>query len=360
MKKATASSQQYSLELGNPRVPASVAPTIFTRLQPAKPTIVYQTYWRFAAERQRIFHARTRGEPGPWTSDRILADFKFTNAYRAADRTSQFLIREVIFRGPQTSDELFFRILLFKIFNKIETWQLLKMHLGEIRWESFSFEAYDRILMESFNRGTSIYSAAYIVPSPRGFGYDRKHRNHLALLSTLMHRDYPQKIQDCKRMQDAFDLMRSVPSFGDFLAYQFVTDLNYSDLTDYSETEFVVAGPGAHSGLRKCFDDPGGLAPEDLIQMVTDRQEKEFDKFGLEFEDLWGRRLQLIDCQNLFCEVDKYARVAHPEFTEAGGRWRIKQVFRQSTRRDSPPWFPPQWGLNERIMREHRDAVVRE
>ena len=27
---------------------------------------------------------------------------------------------------------------------------------------------------------------------------------------------------------------------------------------------------------------------------------------------LRGRRLQLIDCQNLFCEVDKYAVVAHP------------------------------------------------
>ena len=30
----------------------------------------------------------------------------------------------------------------------------------------------------------------------------------------------------------------------------------------------------------------------------------------VEFRDLWGRPLQLIGCQNLFCEVDKYARVA--------------------------------------------------
>ena len=36
--------------------------------------------------------------------------------------------------------------------------------------------------------------------------------------------------------------------------------------------------------------------------------------FELDFQNLWGRRLQLIDCQNLFCEVDKYSRVypAHP------------------------------------------------
>lgn len=31
---------------------------------------------------------------------------------------------------------------------------------------------------------------------------------------------------------------------------------------------------------------------------------------GLRFRSLAGRRLKLIDCQNLFCEVDKYARVA--------------------------------------------------
>ena len=47
--------------------------------------------------------------------------------------------------------------------------------------------------------------------------------------------------------------------------------------------------------------------------MVTERQEDEFERLGLRFRDLWGRRLQLIDCQNLFCEVSKYARVKHPE-----------------------------------------------
>lgn len=104
-------------------------PTIFWRhLAPAKVTEVYESYWRFAAERQEIFFRRAGGTTGPWTRDTVLATYKFTNAYRASDRVSQYLIRNVIYRAdlPNSPSEVFFRILLFKLFNKIETWQLLE------------------------------------------------------------------------------------------------------------------------------------------------------------------------------------------------------------------------------------------
>lgn len=75
-------------------------------------TECFDVYWRFAAERQRIFHRRASGMPAPWTGDPILARHKFTSVYRAADRVSQYLIREVIYAGPQDQDEMVFRVLL--------------------------------------------------------------------------------------------------------------------------------------------------------------------------------------------------------------------------------------------------------
>ncbi len=66
---------------------------VFSKLSPAKPTVVYDTYWRFAAERQAIFFRRLQRQPPPWTEDQILRVHKVTNAYRASDRTSQYLIR---------------------------------------------------------------------------------------------------------------------------------------------------------------------------------------------------------------------------------------------------------------------------
>jgi hypothetical protein len=63
---------------------------------------------------------------------------------------------------------------------------------------------------------------------------------------------------------------------------------------------------------------------------------------------LWGRPLQLIDCQNLFCEVDKYARVAHPEAAGLTGRTRSKQKFAAQAQ-PIEFWYPAKWGINDRI-----------
>ena len=119
--------------------------------------------------------------------------------------------------------------------------------------------------------------------------------------------------------------------------------------------EFVVPGPGARDGLRKCFVDTGGLNEPEIIRMVADLQEREFQRLDLDFETLWGRRLQLVDCQNLFCEIDKYARVAHPEIAGRTGRTRIKQKF-VPTLEPMQLYYPPKWNFNHMIREtESRD-----
>jgi thymidylate kinase len=324
-------------------------PHVFTKLQPAKPTLVYETYWRFAAERQAIFFRRLRSEPPPWTSDPILREFKFTNAYRASDRTSQYLIRNVIYAGDQTPEEVFFRTLFFKFFNRIETWELITRALGQVSYREYSYAKYDSVLTKAIDSGETIYSAAYIMPSggpssPHG----RKHRMHLKLLERMLKDELPTRLAEAPSMGKAFELLRECPTIGDFLAYQYVTDLNYTNLVNFSEMEFVVPGPGARDGIRKCFSDFGGLNEAEIIKVVAERQNAEFERLGLEFESLWRRSLQLVDCQSLFCEVDKYSRVKHPEFAGLTGRTRIKQKYRV-TPAPIHHWYPPKWGLNERI-----------
>jgi len=232
----------------------------FRFLRPLQPTLVFATYWRFAAERQEIFFRRLRNPNPPWTNDPILQHHKFTNAYRASDRVSQYLIRNVIYAGSFSSRDLFFRILLFKIFNKIETWELLDEAFGPITLSTFSFNAYDKALSSAFEKGDRLYSAAYIMPSGgRNSDYARKHQGHLQLLKKMMRDHLSDRICDAPSMRQAFTLLRSCPSIGDFLAYQYVTDVNYSELTNFSEMEFVVPGPGAKDGIRKCFSNMGGL-----------------------------------------------------------------------------------------------------
>ena len=316
---------------------------------PTKTTAVFDTYWRVASERQEIFFKRLRGEKMPWTNDHVLTEYKFTNAYRASDRVSQYLIRHVIYTGEQSPDEIIFRLLLFKTFNKIETWQLLISELGCISWREYDVQNYDRVLTRAQKAGKSIYSAAYIMPSgSRSFGYQNKHRNHLHLIQKMMNDALPIQICDSKSMQEVFERLRSYPMIGDFLAYQYAIDINYSNLTNFSEMSFVVPGPGAKDGVRKCFSDFGGLNEVDLIKLMADRQEDEFSRLGVDFKNLWGRPLQLIDCQNLFCEVDKYSRIAHPEVKGITGRNRIKQKFK-ITLEPIEYFYPPKWNLNESV-----------
>ncbi|HAL49798.1 TPA: hypothetical protein DCP15_00150 [Candidatus Uhrbacteria bacterium] len=323
---------------------------IISKLLPAKPTVVYDSYWRFAAERQDIFFARMKSANPPWTSDPILRVHKFTNCYRASDRVSQYLIKKVIYSGDQSPPEVFFRTMLFKFFNKIETWELLTREFEVVCYADYSFDSYDAVLSKAIENGSRIYSAAYIMPSggPKS-PYSRKHRMHLKLLEQMMKDMLFAKLSDAQSMAKAFAMLRSYPSIGDFLAYQFVTDLNYSNLLNYDEMEFVMPGPGARDGIRKCFSNLGGLDESGIIRMVTERQEVEFERLGLSFKSLWGRPLQLIDCQNIFCEVDKYARVKHPEIVGVTGRQRIKQKFSPITK-TIDYWYPPKWGLNDKIV----------
>jgi hypothetical protein len=333
--------------------PKSRVPHAWVRLSPAEPTEVYETYWRFAAERQAIFFRRLAGLPAPWTSDPILARYKFTNVYRASDRVSQYLIRHVIYRGKQEAAEIFFRTILFKLFNRIDTWERLEAAFGEVTYTGYKFEHYDRVLTVAMDKGERIYSAAYIMPAGPGrtnpHMESRKHRFHLRLVEQMMRDDLPHHLADLRTMQEVFDRLRSYASIGSFLAYQFATDLNYSPLINFSERDFVVPGPGALSGIRKCFRTLGGLSEVEMIRLMAERQAEVFRDLGLSFPTLWGRPLQLIDCQNLFCEVDKYARVRHPDVRGATERTRIKQLFAPILDPLSV-WYPPKWGLNERIM----------
>jgi hypothetical protein len=327
----------------------NAAPLVFVTRRPPTPSAVFDTYWRFAVERHNVYLRRVRGESPPWTTDPVIAIYKFTNPYRATDRVSQYLIQNVIYGGAHGARDTIFRTLLFKLFNKIETWKLLEETQGELLADRFDATSVDRTLNQALVAGATIYSAAYIMPSgPAEIRQPRKHLMHLQLVARVLRDRLPERLTAARTMAEAYEILLALPGIGPFLAYQFVTDLNYSSYLNFSEEEFVMPGPGARDGLRKCFTTLGDYSESDTIRWVADRQADEFAARGLKFATLWGRPLQLIDCQNLFCEVDKYARVVHPEVAGLSGRSRIKQKF-SANWQPLRPWFPPKWNINERI-----------
>ncbi len=106
----------------------------------------------------------------------------------------------------------------------------------------------DHLLTQAMEDGVKIFSGAYIQSSAGADG-SYKHTAWLQILGKMMSDGLPAKIAGCTSMEDAYWLLKSYEHLGPFLAYQYVTDLNYSPLTNFSESEFTVAGPGA---LRPC------------------------------------------------------------------------------------------------------------
>lgn len=322
------------------------------------PTEVYDSYWRFAAERLAIYYRKQENSEGPWTDNLVLRTFRFTNTYRAADRVSQYLIRHVQYAPSRSKApaDLFFRTLLFKIFNRIDTWEAIESAVGPIEWRPGILEKIEPVLDRLMRHGHRIYSAAYIMPAPR-LGGVRKHANHLALIKQMMDDRLADRLRQAPDLAAAYEMLLSYPGLGRFLAFQYTIDFNYSELLDFLESDFVVAGPGALDGISKCFADYTRYRPEDIIYKMVERQNEEFRRLGLTFPGLHGRPLQPIDCQNLFCEISKYARVAYPEVRGTADRTRIKQIYKPSPKPAVTPMYPPKWELYLGVAEAGRGEV---
>lgn len=305
---------------------------------------VYDLYWYFAYERQNIFFKKLNEEKPPWTNDPILQTYKFCNSYRVLDRVSQYLLKNVIYNGkPYTDEDMIFRILLFKLFNKETTWELLFENFGDMTLSTFDFKKYSCVLENAISKGIKIYNDAYISCANKAFGYNRKHENHLALLNQMFCIDKVHlKIINAKTMEEAFFILKSYPLIGNFMAYQLVTDINYSEVVSWSESEFTIAGPGSIRGINKCFVDKGNLSYENIIQYMFEHQEEEFKRLHLDFKKLGDRKLQLIDCQNIFCELDKYCREALPDLKS--NRIKIKKKYIAKDKKIEYV-FPPKWNI---------------
>ncbi|KAG6856849.1 hypothetical protein H0H87_012907 [Tephrocybe sp. NHM501043] len=322
---------------------------------PLKPTVVFDTFWKFAAERKAIDDRRRAGLPQPWSKDPLFRKYAFCNTYRVLDKLSQYLIREVIEKGPQDPQEVVFRVVLFNSFTRQETWELLVNELGPLTWARYKREDYNRVLTKAKQSGITLYTGAFQKPAPK-FEFKDAHLNHLCLLETLMEANLPDRFKNAKYMVEAYDYLLSFPSMGEFSTYQLILGLSYTKLLNFSGMDFVIAGPGASSGLGKMF----GLQrmkkakeslpdiEEEVIRWMAENQDAQFKRLGIEFLGLGPKRLPMdvVDIEHTLCEVDKYARKAHPSIK--GKRQEIRNIFNPTTSIFPPMVLPKAWNSPER------------
>lgn len=313
---------------------------------------IYRYYFYFVQERMNIFWNKYNSIQ-PWTNDKILRIHKFTNVYRAMDRVSQYLIKNVIYNDNSFPDEdILLRILVFKIFNKPETWEYLEDRVGLISVRNFDLTRINSALLE-LKQVQPIFNNAYMMTGTHTLynHLNYKHEKWLEMVKKeVVEKFILKKIINSNSLSEVFELLRKCSFIGDFLAYQYTIDMNYSNVIDFSENSFVKAGIGAIRGIKKCFEPlEKKYTFEDAIQFTQDNFTKYQDKFGYkDFKSLFNREPMLIDLQNCFCETDKYLRAKVPELQVDNKR--IKQKYKE-TNKSIELFFPPKWKINDKILK---------
>lgn len=329
-------------------------------MESSKPIVpndeVFRYYFYFIQERMNMFWRRCEGKR-VLTDDPILREYKFTNVYRACDRVSQYLIRNVIYNKVErfSPQDLLLRILVFKIFNRIDTWEYLEQTYGEITIHHFDVKMISALLSER-QRYAPIFNNAYMMTgSHKRYNYlSTKHDKWLTMVKEeFLDEGVVAKILKAKSLEEVYTLLRGCSFLGGFLAYQYAIDFNYSPYINFDENSFVVAGIGAIRGIQKCFLSHG-YSYEDAIRYTQLHFNELQSKYGYtDFKPLDNHEPTLLDLQNCFCETDKYLRAKMPDLVV--GNKRIKQKYKQQ----GPSiyyMFPLKW----HVKPFHEHLIVRE
>jgi len=304
-----------------------------------KPEFEYFKAW--VCERMNIFWKRENGEPKPWTEDKLLSVYKFTNVYRILDRVSQYFIENVI-STKYNKKSMLKRVLLFKHFNKIETWELLIDHFGDID-ENTKLQDVALFLDEQSKDGVTVYSSAYMTTSNiltgiKGYEYmwgiKSKLRCHLACIEQeIFHNEQNLEIIfNAKTLDPIIETLLTIRGTGGFTAYQYAQDISYCPQFNVFIGSSFRIGPGTKHGIERCFD--VDIKSETSISILLEYVKLEL--YNLEdtgdFKTLPDYDFSVADICACFYETDKYLRGSGIVSRKKSGTLitgvKIKQVYK--------------------------------
>lgn len=280
-------------------------------------------FWNFVVERQSIYHKRmVLGELPPWTTDRTLRDYFFTNVYREEDKGTIFLLRNIL--KIQDDKDLLFGIMIYRLFNDIDTFRFLWLRCKQTRWGDWEWDRAARYLVAYENHGNRVFTDAFTVTGVKFGGFPDKIRNICWLVGKLQKQTPAllESIKSAKSLKRVWDIFNNTEGFGRFLAYELAIDVNYSRLIDFSENDWVNAGPGCKRGIQWIWGErQPGVKWEDYITFFQVRQQEFIQGIGRldEWYNVWpGYRMTLRGVEHSLCEFQKYARArwhANPDGT---------------------------------------------
>lgn len=311
----------------------------------AKPklnAVAVKHFYDFVTERYKI-HIRKDflKQKAPWTNNPILLQYKFCNIRREHDRQSQYLIKNISTNPCLSIEDKIVNSFYFRAWNNWDTmkdlggpWPAKSLYSSQMKeqvrpiYQKLATEDPDRKWWSSaYNQGGTKQAWRYPNPNRKVDKEDYIPLRVFHIGPWLKEHNTIEKLLNASDQKVAFEAIREIQGFADFLAYQIFVDLTYIEDFPFSENEFVVAGPGCRNGLNKLFDDYDGLTLEEALFWLADNIDEIFNKIhppfwaGRLFVDLpqEDRFFSVMCLENCMCEFCKYIRTV-----EGNGRPRVK------------------------------------
>lgn len=319
------------------------------KIREAKPklnTVAVKHFYDFVTERYKI-HVRKDflKQKAPWTNNPILLQYKFCNIRREHDRQSQYLIKNISTNLCLSLEDKIINSFYFRAWNNWDTmkdlggpWPAKRLYSSKMKeqvrpiYQQLAAEDPDRKWWSSaYNQGGTKQAWRYPDPNEKINKEDDIPLRVFHIGPWLKEHNTIEKLLSASDQKAAFEAIKEIQGFADFLAYQIFVDLTYIAEFPFSENEFVVAGPGCRKGLNKLFDDYDGLTLEEALFWLADNIDEIFNEVhppfwaGRLFVDLpqEDRFFSVMCLENCMCEFCKYIRTI-----EGNGRPRVKYIYK--------------------------------
>lgn len=271
-----------------------------------------QPFWNWITERHRIYLKKAAGEPAPWTRDEILQTYSFCNVFRELDKVTVW-VREK-WREPYADNlQLWIAMCLARQVNWPDT-------LEEVGFPVHTYDAKAvRAALEARKaRGEKVYTGAYMISAPSGefAGMAKPEYTAHVVVGALWdaRHEFEAMFADGRQptMQEVHAWLRQFRGWGDFMAYEVVTDLRHTRYLRNAPdiNTWAVAGPGAIRGLHRLHGRPYKKSLTQTQALEEMRELLELSKTSLPD---FVPPLELREVEHSLCETDKYLRVANGE-----------------------------------------------
>ena len=286
-------------------------------------------------ERQEIWYKRNiLKSPIPWTEDEILRDYKFTNVYRELDRSSQYIIKNILTNYEQSAEDVVFRTLTYRLFNIPDTFEHPKSEVCLQPYVGFNSTTLWSQVIDYRRRIDNPWHTAYMMnivaiaqkPSNWNEAVSGKFKDYVycVLVAESLHEAIPYIINS-KSIQELIKNLEKIKGVSSFMSHEFFLDLiligKYwkSQIIHFTENDFTNVGPGASLGIKLIFP---SLEPKEqihAIECLRDLSELYLSKIGdFKYIDFVGfKKLQPIynigkhnitlhQIEFFLCEFSKY------------------------------------------------------